>query len=180
MSDDEPTTEEFFEAVGDIIVSNRVVDIVRQKFRAQSYYQFFNRLWATGLILFIIGIIGITMIYLIQGYELSILDVTNSIFIVAIALFIWFGLTIIGAVNEGEDPLVGEIGPEANSEAVKFSAGLGLTAVLVIQIFIGSQGPVEIIVLYLFATMMTSMWLIALAWMFGGLSGLIRLRRESE
>lgn len=173
--DDEPTTEEFLRGLVDTIASNRLVDALRRKFRAQSFYEFFNRIFGTGFLLFLISIMIGGGALLLNQYQLSILDWSSAVVLVSAALILWFLLVMVSTVNRGETPLMGQANPQRSSQVLRVVAGVAILGSLGYELFISNPNPREGFVVTIIGALVTGMWLIGLAWFFGGLSGLYRI-----
>lgn len=178
--EEEPSFREFFKTVGDTIASNRLSVIMRQKFQAQSYYEFFNRIGATGLLLYISGVLGLLSFLLFRNINFSILDIGNSIFIAIGAAIIFIILELMGAVNDAESPIHRSEFPAVGTEITKIFLGIFVLGALLYQLFWRAASPYENLVLALAAIAFTGTWLIGVAWLFGGFSGLKRLRDSDE
>lgn len=150
------------------------------KFRAKSFVEFFNRLWGTGVLLFIIGLLAAGIGIYWQDSSLSIFDLGNTVIWVAIALLIWIGLELVGIVNEGDTPLYAAEMPNREVEFLKLAGGSVIFVAFGFQIYLDKTNVVDLLTVSIISAVITGMWLIGLSWFFGGLSGLLKLRKESD
>lgn len=177
---EEPSTREFLITASDAIFSNWLVDTIRRKFQAQSYFEFFNRIWGTGLILFVLGITGLVIGLLLNEYQLSLFDIGNTIILVAVAVLVWIILVAVRVVNVGENPMYREAGPDKEAEVLKIIGGVSIIASLSYTLFWQTMTPIDNLVFVIFSAILVGMWLIGIAWFLGGLSGLLRLRKAEN
>lgn len=171
---DEPFGREFVTSLGRSIASVELIEVLKRKFQAQSFWEFFNRLTALSYLLFLIGASAVLL--LLGGGDLPspISDLFVLIAMVAAALFVWFVLVLVRATNLGAEPIAGHSKPNVGMGLIKTLFGLGVTWFLVDGIILGAPTAFGGLMTVVFGVLLTSMWLIGLSWLFGGLSGLIR------
>lgn len=179
MEEEEPSFGEFMQSIGDAVLSNWLVDSLKRKFQAQSYFEFFNRISATGLLLFIIGIVGAGIFIFFEEFELTVLDLGNTIILGTIALVIFFLLELVSTINVGKTPIYGGEVPEWKVELVKIFGGSIILGALG-YVILGEPNPLDVIVFSLISAVLVGIWLLGLAWLFGGLIGISRLRNHDE
>ena len=181
MTDEEPPFKELLDAIADTVASNKLVDALRRKFQAQSFFEFFNRLWGTGMLLFVIGFLGLGVIMVVEESALSVslVDLGNVLYIVLIALIGWFLMSVVRVVNVGETPMYGDE-PTILSESLKIGSGLLILALVVYEFMWKGNPAIDFIVVSFLGAVVTGIWLLGLSWLFGGLSGLVRVHRSRE
>lgn len=177
---DEPTTREFLEGIADMVASNRLTNIILRKVYAQSFYEFFNRIVGTGMLLFGVGTIGILGAVVLDNHRFSIFDLGNTVLIAGPAILFWIFLVVVSAINSGDSPLYQSDRTSWPVELTKVVGGLIGVCALVYQFVIKQGSAAEFIMLSLLAAVLIGMWLISLAWLFGGISGLWRLHGSAE
>lgn len=178
MADDEPSFREFLLAVLDSVASNELVDALRRKFQAQSYFEFFNRLSGIALLIFMIGFSGWGLVIYFQDSNISVslLDFGNVLYIVGIALILWILMYMVRVVNTGETPLYHDE-PTTCSELIKIMGGIIFIGSLLYQFIWVGNAPITFIIVSLLGAVLTAIWLLGIAWILGGVSGLVRIYR---
>lgn len=180
MSNEDPTTDEFLRSIWDAFASISLVENLRDKFKAQTFWEFFNRLWATGVLLLVVGFGGVILAIALSNYQLTVVDLTNVAWYLAGAAALWVLLSIVESVDSGEDLLMGHSDPVPLAAWMKFIFGIIVTAVIGYNLIWENSSIINGIATSLLAAIITGMWLFGIAWMLGGLSGLFRIYRNGS
>lgn len=130
-----------------------------------------------GLLLYAFGIIGLLAAAAFLEFNISIFNLTNLIFIVVVVLVLTIMMALVASINQGAAPLSRRSIPIDQFEHMRSIAGGIATIVLSYQFFIRID-PLEGLVTSLLAILLTSLWLISLSWLFGGILGVRELRQE--